>query len=104
VEGVDAMMFGAGDYMIDAALPLVLGGEPHPTFLASMGKFMAAAKTNNLPLFGPAQSPDMIPMLVQQGYSGIAVAFDAWGLAKLCADALKKGRDAVEESVKAQEA
>jgi 4-hydroxy-2-oxoheptanedioate aldolase len=86
-------MFGPGDYMIDAGLPLQLGGVPHPLFLESLGKFGAAAKKNNVPIFGAAQSPDMIPMLIQQGYAGIAVAFDVWGLAGLVADALKKGRE-----------
>jgi len=93
VEGVAALMFGPGDYMIDAGLQLKLSGEPHPTFLAAMGRLIGAAKTAKLPLFGAAQTPDMIPMLVQQGYAAIAVAFDVWGLAGLVADALKKGRD-----------
>lgn len=94
VEGVDGIMFGPGDFMIDAGLPLKMGGEPHPKFLEAMGKFGAAAKKYNLPVFGPAQTPDMIPMLVQQGFAAIAVAFDVWGLAQLVADALKKGREA----------
>ena len=83
--------------MIDAGLPLKLGGEPHPKFLEALGKFGAAANKNNLPIFGPAQTVDMIPMLVQQGFAAIAVAFDVWGLAGLMADALKKGRAAVNE-------
>lgn len=97
VEGVDAIMFGPGDYTIDAGLPLKLDGEPHPTFLAALGRFMAAAKKNNLPLFGPAQTPDLVPMMLEQGYAGIAVVFDVWGLAGLVADALKKGREATKE-------
>jgi len=45
-------MFGPGDYMIDAGLPLKLGGEPHPTFVAALTKLVTAAKANNVPLFG----------------------------------------------------
>lgn len=52
VEGISGLMFGPGDYMADAGIPLKLGGEPHPDFLAGMGKFAAAAAKNNLPLFG----------------------------------------------------
>lgn len=52
VEGVAALMFGPGDFMIDAGLPLQIGGEPHPTFMAAMTKFATAAKKNNLPLVG----------------------------------------------------
>jgi len=45
-------MFGPGDYSIDAGLPLKLGGEPHPTFVAAMTKFVTAAKNANKPLIG----------------------------------------------------
>lgn len=54
MPGVSALMFGPGDYMIDAGLDLsnALSGEPHPTFAKAMGKFGAAAHANNLPIFG----------------------------------------------------
>lgn len=54
VPGVHALMFGPGDYMIDAGLDLakVLGGEPDPAFVKAMGAFGAAAHRNGLPIFG----------------------------------------------------
>jgi 4-hydroxy-2-oxoheptanedioate aldolase len=52
LEGVSALMFGPGDYSADAGIPLKLGGEPHPDFLAAMGKFSAAAQKYKRPLFG----------------------------------------------------
>lgn len=54
VEGVNAIMFGPGDYIIDAGLDLnrVLGGDPEPEFLEAMGKFNAAAAKHDLPIFG----------------------------------------------------
>jgi len=52
LEGVSALMFGPGDYMADAGLPLKMGGEPHPTFAAALGKFAKAGKTYGKPLFG----------------------------------------------------
>lgn len=52
IEGVGALMFGPGDFMADAGLELKLGGDPHPTFLAAMGKFAAAGKKFGKPLFG----------------------------------------------------
>lgn len=54
VPGVNALMFGPGDYMIDAGLDLssVLTGQPHPTFAKAMTKFTEAAQRNGLPIFG----------------------------------------------------
>ncbi|KAK7181797.1 hypothetical protein DPSP01_012523 [Paraphaeosphaeria sporulosa] len=98
VPGIHGLMFGPGDYMISAGLPLKLGGEPHPTFVAAMTKLVTAAKTNGLALFGAAQSPDMVPVLIQQGYAGIAVAFDYWGLASMVKDALNKGGEFVKQA------
>lgn len=51
VEGVHGLMFGSGDFSIDAGL---ITGDfftkpPHPTLLAALGKFGAAAAKNNLP-------------------------------------------------------
>lgn len=52
VPEVSALMFGPGDYSADAGLELKLGGEPHPTFLATMNKFVSTAKKYGKPLFG----------------------------------------------------
>ena len=52
VEGVGALMFGPGDYMADAGIPLQLGGIPDPRFLKAMEKFAAAGKKYNRPLLG----------------------------------------------------
>lgn len=102
VPGIQGLMFGPADYMISASLPLKLGGEPHPTFIAAMTKLITAAKTNELALFGAAQSMDMVPMLIQQGYQCVAVAFDYWGLAGLVKDALNKGAEFVKQAVGAE--
>lgn len=52
LEGVSGLMFGPGDYMADAGLELKLGGEPHPTFAAAFGKFVAAGQKHGKPLIG----------------------------------------------------
>lgn len=99
VPGVHALMFGPGDYMIDAGLDLstVLSGEPDPKFLEAMGKFGAAAHKNGLPIFGGAMSVDMVPMLIEQGFRAIAVQFDVWGLTKLIHGSLTQARTAAKQ-------
>ena len=54
VPGVAALMFGPGDYMIDAGFDISTyqTGEPHPEFLAAVEKFTAAALKNDLPIYG----------------------------------------------------
>jgi 4-hydroxy-2-oxoheptanedioate aldolase len=52
VEGVNAIMFGPGDYMADAGIPLSLGPNPDPRLLEAMGKFAAAGAKHNKPLLG----------------------------------------------------
>ncbi len=54
MPGVHALMFGPGDYMIDAGLDIssVLNGQPDPKFLEAMGKFGAAAQKYGIPIFG----------------------------------------------------
>lgn len=37
--------------------------------------------------------PEMIPMMIQQGYKAIAVAFDMWGLANVVNSGIQKGRE-----------
>jgi len=39
-----------------------------------------------------AMAPEMIPMMIQQGYAAIAIAFDAWGLANLVHGGIKQAR------------
>ncbi|KAF1842434.1 Macrophomate synthase [Cucurbitaria berberidis CBS 394.84] len=94
VEGIHAIMFGPGDYMIDAGIDLanVLSGKPEPAFLEAMGKFGAAAAKSNVPIFGGAMSLDMIPMLIQTGSRAIAVQFDVWGFSRLLHDSLETAR------------
>lgn len=95
VPGVSALMFGPGDFMIDAGIDIAtaLGGVPHPVFLDAMAKFGAAAAKNNLPTMGGAMSLDQIPMLIQGGYRVIAVQFDVWGFSNLIASSLKTARE-----------
>jgi 4-hydroxy-2-oxoheptanedioate aldolase len=95
VPGISALMFGPGDYLIDAGLDIgrALSGNPEPAFLEAMGKFGAAAAKNNLPIFGGALSVDMIPMMIQQGSRAIAVQFDVWGFTRLIDSSLKAGRE-----------
>jgi 4-hydroxy-2-oxoheptanedioate aldolase len=54
VEGVNAIMFGPGDYMADAGIPVEMGPIPHPRLLEAMGKFAAAGAKHKVPLFGYA--------------------------------------------------
>jgi 4-hydroxy-2-oxoheptanedioate aldolase len=49
VEGVSALMFGPGDFMADAGIPLDLN-SPAPQFLDALAKFAAAGKKHHLPL------------------------------------------------------
>lgn len=54
VEGIAGLMFGPGDFMIDAGMDIgsFLNGNPDPKFLEYMGKFSAVAAKNNVPIFG----------------------------------------------------
>ena len=54
VPGVHALMFGPGDYLIDAGIDLskAMSGEPDPTFAKAMETFGIAAHKNGLPIFG----------------------------------------------------
>lgn len=99
VPGISALMFGIGDFMIDAGLDLTkaLTGESDPFLNESLGKFGAAAANNNLPIFGGAMSVEMIPMLIQNGYRAIAVQFDVWGFTRMVDAALVSGRQHAKE-------
>jgi 4-hydroxy-2-oxoheptanedioate aldolase len=54
VEDISALMFGSGDYMIEAGMDIdgFLKGKSDPRFSEAMGKFTAAAAKNDVPLFG----------------------------------------------------
>jgi 4-hydroxy-2-oxoheptanedioate aldolase len=95
VPGISALMFGPGDYMIDAGIDLnrTLSGNPEPAFLEAMGKFGAAAAKNKLPIFGGALSIEMIPMMIQTGSRGIAVQFDVWAFTRMVDSSIKSGRE-----------
>ncbi|KAH8760630.1 Pyruvate/Phosphoenolpyruvate kinase-like domain-containing protein [Hyaloscypha sp. PMI_1271] len=93
LEGISGLMFGPGDYLADAGLPIKLGGEPHPIFADAFGKFVAAGMKHGKPLMGAALAPEMIPGMIQQGFRAIAVAFDVWGFANLVDGGIKKGRE-----------
>lgn len=95
VPGIHAVMFGPGDFMIDAQLDLnkALGGEPEPAFLQAMGKFFAAAAKNNLPVFGGAMTLDQVPSMIENGFRAICVQFDVWGFTRLVDDSIKTARE-----------
>jgi 4-hydroxy-2-oxoheptanedioate aldolase len=95
VSGISALMFGPGDFMIDAGIDITrtFAGNPEPAFVEAMGKFNAAAAKYNLPIFGGAMAPEMIPMLIQSGYRAIAVEFDVWGFTRLVDSSIKAGRE-----------
>jgi 4-hydroxy-2-oxoheptanedioate aldolase len=58
VEGISGLMFGPGDYMIDAGINIngFLKGDLDPSFFEAMGKFNAAAAKNDVPVFGLVSS------------------------------------------------
>lgn len=51
IPGVSALMFGPGDFMADAGVPLSLG-EPHPTLVSAMQSMSKASKKFDKPLWG----------------------------------------------------
>ena len=54
MSGISGLMFGPGDYMIEAGMDIdgFLKGTPDPRFFEAMGKFSAAAAKHDLPIFG----------------------------------------------------
>ncbi|KNG49540.1 macrophomate synthase [Stemphylium lycopersici] len=72
VEGISGLMFGPGDYMIEAGMNLddFLNGKPDPNGVLGL---------------------DQIPMAIQSGMRAIAVQFDVWGLTRLIANSLEEG-------------
>jgi 4-hydroxy-2-oxoheptanedioate aldolase len=95
VSGISGLMFGPGDFMIDAGIDITktFAGNPEPAFVEAMAKFNAAAAKYNLPIFGGAMAPEMIPMLIQSGYRAIAVQFDVWGFTRMVDSSIKAGRE-----------
>ncbi|KAI4624169.1 uncharacterized protein J4E87_005668 [Alternaria ethzedia] len=93
VEGISGLMFGPGDYMIDAGMDIhsFMNGNPDPKFFEAMGKFNATAAKYDLPIFGGVMGLDQIPMAIQTGMRGIAVQFDVWGTTRLFASSLEAG-------------
>ena len=100
VENVGALMFGPGDFMAAAGLKMTMSGAPHPVMLDAMAKFSAAGKKAGLPLLGAAHKEGMVPMLLEQGYRIIAIAFDVWGLAGMVKTNLMKAKADAEEAGK----
>ncbi|KAF1837360.1 macrophomate synthase [Decorospora gaudefroyi] len=93
VAGISGIMFGPGDFMIDAGMDIhsMMTGNPDPKFLEVMGRFSAAAAKNDLPIFGGVLDMSQVPMSIQSGYRALAVQFDVWGLTKLCVSSLEEG-------------
>ncbi|KAH8585704.1 Pyruvate/Phosphoenolpyruvate kinase-like domain-containing protein [Bisporella sp. PMI_857] len=79
---VGALIFRPIDYMADAGIPLSMNKESHPDLVAAIGKFAAAGQRHGKPFFGSAMTPEMIPILIKQGYRVICVDFDTAGLAR----------------------
>lgn len=52
IPGVSALMFGPGDFMADARVPMTLGGPPHPVLTAAMESLAKASAKFNIPLMG----------------------------------------------------
>jgi 4-hydroxy-2-oxoheptanedioate aldolase len=48
IPGIGGLMFGPGDFMLDAGIPLTF--EPHPKLIEAMTKLATVAAKYNLPL------------------------------------------------------
>jgi len=102
LEGVHALMFGPGDFSIDAGLPLSLG-EPHPTLAAAIGKFAAAGQKHGKPLLGAALDPSLIPMMIEQGYRAIVTTLDVWGFTHMLHGGLEQAKKFAREAGEGKE-
>lgn len=96
---VDALMFGPGDYSADAGINFKLNAPPPQEFIDAMTKFVTTAHKYGKPLFGAAQGPAMIPMMLQQGYKALATTFDVWGVANMVKDGMVEARAVIEKAV-----
>ncbi|PTB45406.1 hypothetical protein M441DRAFT_54465 [Trichoderma asperellum CBS 433.97] len=95
IPGVSALMFGPGDFMADARVPLALGGPPHPVLASAMESMSKAGKKYDIPLFGGALAPEMIPMMVESGHRGIMVMFDVWSVANLTKSSVQTAKELI---------
>lgn len=65
VRGIDALFIGANDL----SYSLGVGGQlDHPLMQEAIGRIVAAAKKNNVPLGYPASNPQQIKKLMEQGF------------------------------------
>jgi len=92
LEYTHALLFGPGDFMLDAGIPLRLA-DPDVRLLEAMGKFSAAGKKYNKPLMAGAQAMEQVPMMLEQGFRGIVIFMDVWGISQTVYGNLAKGRD-----------
>lgn len=44
----------------------------------------------------------MIPLMLKQGYTALAVAFDVWGVANMVKDGMDQARAVIEENANAE--
>ncbi|KAH8122990.1 Pyruvate/Phosphoenolpyruvate kinase-like domain-containing protein [Trichoderma asperelloides] len=93
MPGVSALMFGPGDFMADAGVPLSLG-EPHPTLVAAMESMSKASKKYNVPLWGAATNLDMVPQMIESGYRAIMV-LDVWSIANMVKSTIEKAKESI---------
>lgn len=52
VDNVGGLMFGPGDFMADAGIPITMAGPPHPVMVDAMTKFAEAGAKAGVPLLG----------------------------------------------------
>lgn len=95
IPGVSGLMFGPGDFMADARVPMVLGGPPHPVLASAMESMSKASKKYNIPLVGGALAPEMIPMMVESGHRVVVTMFDVWGVANLAKSSVQNAKELI---------
>ncbi|KAK1252722.1 hypothetical protein MKX08_003909 [Trichoderma sp. CBMAI-0020] len=95
IPGVSGLMFGPGDFMADARVPMVLGGPPHPVLASAMESMSKASAKYNIPLVGGALAPEMIPMMVESGHRVIVTMFDVWGVANLAKSSVQNAKELI---------
>ncbi|KAL6904829.1 Pyruvate/Phosphoenolpyruvate kinase-like domain-containing protein [Trichoderma evansii] len=93
IPGVSALMFGPGDFMADAGVPLGLG-PPHPTLLSAMESMSKASKKYNKPLWGAVISLDQVPQMVESGYRGI-MFLDVWSIANMVKSTIETAKKSI---------
>ncbi|KAK3385353.1 Pyruvate/Phosphoenolpyruvate kinase-like domain-containing protein [Podospora didyma] len=105
VPGVAGLMFGRGDFSMDAGIALSMGEPPDPIFTAAMDKFVAAGKKYGKPLFGLAGASNASGMktMIDEGYAAICVGLDTWSLTGMVLSGVS-GAKALVEKVEAESA